>query len=107
MAGLRTYLITMSDGSQIVCGNNYKTWLTHAYEYRRNRRMAGDDVEVANVKQSFSKFYDDGGLKWATPEAYSEIMKKLGEESKTFADIKFEEYGTGLLKLRRMIERGN
>lgn len=71
-----TYLIEFSDGTIIVCGNNYKSWTTHAVEYAwykfQDNRPHHDLLK--SVKFSDTPFVDDGGLKYATPKAYDEII---------------------------------
>lgn len=96
MSKLRgTYLVEFVDGTQIVCGNNYKTWLTHAREYAMYRFREGNEFKpiVNSVKFSDTPFVDDGGLKYATPEAYQEIIDEMttrdGKQRTAFQDIEF------------------
>ena len=76
---LGTYLVTFTDGTQIVCGNNYKSWCTHAAEYALYKFR--DDAPHVNLLQSVefgnTPFIDDGGLKYATPKAYQEVIGTL------------------------------
>lgn len=74
-----TYLIEFSDGNKIVCGNNYKSWNAHAVEYAWYKYQDGRPHKdlLKSVKFNDKKFADDGGLKFATPKAYQEIIDKL------------------------------
>lgn len=90
-----TYLIEFSDGKQIICGNNYKSWFTHAveyawYKYQDNRPHAN---LLTSVKFSDTTFADDGGLKYATPKAYDQIIQTLinadGKKRPPFGAIDF------------------
>ena len=90
-----TYLIEFNDGTQIVCGNNYKDWCTHAteyawYKYQDNRPHLN---LLTSVKFSDTPFVDDGGLKWASPEAYqqviNEMMAERAERITPFNEIEF------------------
>lgn len=71
-----TYLVEFSDGTQIVCGNNYKSWNTHAVEYAWYKYQDNRPHKelLVSVKFSDIQFVDDGGLKYATPKAYDEII---------------------------------
>ena len=90
-----TYLIEFSDGQQIVCGNNYKSWDTHAVEYAWYKYQDGrPHLELLkSVKFSDTPFVDDGGLKYATPDAYQEVIddetKADGKKRTAFKDIVF------------------
>ena len=111
-----TYLVTFQDGVQIIVGNNYKHWWVHALEYARWRfgqfgkgtmnrhQVAG---HVSSVQFSDVPFVDDGGLKYATPEAYQEIIdeltKKDGKKRMNFKDIQFYMSNRDLKKLRSEI----
>lgn len=81
-----TYQITFKDGKQIIVGNNYKAWYTHAAEYaswRFGRWGQGDMTKdqiaehVERVEYTDIAFVDDGGLKYATPEAYQQIIDEM------------------------------
>ena len=98
-----TYQVTFKDGNKIICGNNYKSWLTHATEYaswRYGRWSKGDmsreqiAEHVERVEYADIPFVDDGGLKYATPEAYQEIIddetKKDGQYRTPYALLKDE-----------------
>jgi hypothetical protein len=93
-----TYLIEFYNGKQIVCGNNYKPWYVHTYEYARWKYRDQTDVDlsklVASVSFSDTPFVDDGGLKYATPEAYQEIIDDMterdGKHRTSFNDIAFQ-----------------
>lgn len=75
-----TYLIEFSDGTMIVCGNNYKTWCTHAAEFAwskyQDARPHNDDL-LKSVQFSDTPFVDDGGLKYATPKAYDKMIAQM------------------------------
>lgn len=90
-----TYLVEFSNSTKIVCGNNYKSWNQHAVEYAWSRFQDGrphSDL-VVSVKFSDVPFCDDGGLKYATPGAYQEIIdqrsKELKHELIPFKNISF------------------
>lgn len=73
-----TYLIEFSDGTLIVCGNNYKDWYTHATEFAWSEYQEGrphNDL-IKSVKFSDTPFVDDGGLKYAMPKAYDQIIEE-------------------------------
>lgn len=82
-----TYQVTFKDGKKIICGNNYKWWYTHASEYASrkygrwstggtmDREQLADHVE--RVEYCEIDFVDDGGLKYASPEAYQEIIDEM------------------------------
>ena len=102
-AKLGTYRITFADGIEIICGNNYKSWSTHATEYAswRSGRWGDGDMtreqiadHVKSVEYSDVPFVDDGGLKYATPFAYQEIIddetKKDGKYRTPYALLKDE-----------------
>jgi hypothetical protein len=94
-----TYLIEFSDGTKIVCGNNYKPWQTHAVEYAWYKYGYPDTSKLplkdllVSVKFSDEPFVDDGGLKYATPKAYQEIIDEItakdGKARTPFKDIVF------------------
>lgn len=81
-----TYLVEFSDGTIIVCGNNYKSWDTHAAEYAWYKYGYPDTGKLplkdllVSVKFSDTPFVDDGGLKYATPKAYDEIIVAMNQE---------------------------
>ncbi len=100
---LGTYQITFRDGVKIIVGNNYKSWSTHATEYASwaygrwgkgdmSREQIADHVE--RVEYADIPFVDDGGLKYATPDAYQEIIdeetKKDGKYRTPYALLKDE-----------------
>lgn len=83
-----TYQVTFKDGNKIIVGNNYKSWCTHAAEYASWRygiwnaprgTMTKDQLaeHVERVEYSDVPFVDDGGLKYATPKAYEDMIKDL------------------------------
>lgn len=90
-----TYLIEFSDGTIIVCGNNYKSWDTHAVEYAWRKYQDGRPHTnlLTSVKFSDTPFVDDGGLKFATPKAYDKIIDELnhkdGKKRMPFGAIDF------------------
>jgi len=94
-----TYLIEFSDGKKIVCGNNYKSWDTHATEYAWYEYGYDDTSKLplkgllVSVKFSDTPFVDDGGLKYATPKAYDgiivEMNQKDGKKRIPFGEIDF------------------
>lgn len=101
-----TYLVEFIDGTQFVTGNNYKAWWEHSLDYfyrvyRDKDRTSGrsltfskwEDI-VKSVKYSGVPYVDDGGLKWATPELYQEVIdEEAARQHQTFTpfkDIKFE-----------------
>lgn len=109
MSSIRgTYLIEFYNGQQIVCGNNYKTWDTHAYEYAR-WKFREDYTPlgriVTHVQFSDTPFVDNGGLKYATPEAYQEIIDEMtakdGKIRVPFKDIVFYFSNNDKKKLNR------
>lgn len=71
-----TYLIEFKDGTKIICGNNYKSWQTHAVEYAWSKYQENKphDNLITSVKFSDTQFVDDGGLKWASPFEYNKII---------------------------------
>lgn len=84
-----TYRITFADDVQIIVGNNYKAWYVHAYEYASwaygrwgngtfDKNQIADHVK--SVEYTDVPFVDDGGLKYATPEAYQEIIDEMTKE---------------------------
>lgn len=100
---LGTYLIEYADGTSSIHGNNYKPWWQHAVEYiysnyknpEHGWRYADVAHVVKSVKFSNEPFFDDGGLKWASPKGYQEVIdevaKKQGRVRIQFADIVFSE----------------
>lgn len=86
-----TWLIKFKDGTQIVVGNNYKDWHTHAAEFAyskyRNpngRTMRADVVDkLLQVEYTHSPFIDDGGLKWAVfPGGYEKVRWEVAKKEK-------------------------
>lgn len=82
-AKLGTYQVTFQNDVKIIVGNNYKSWLTHATEYASWRfgrwgkgTMSREEIadHVKSVEYTDVPFVDDGGLKYASPEAYQEII---------------------------------
>ena len=90
-----TYLVEFYDGVQIVCGNNYKPWNTHAVEYAWNKYQDGRPRKdlLKSVRFSDTPFVDDGGLKWASPHEYNKIIisesLKRGLKAPLFDKIEF------------------
>lgn len=93
-----TYLVEFTDGTSIITGNNYKPWWQHTVEcifgvYHVKDRVKAVEF-VKSVKYSGVPFVDDGGLKWASPEAYHDAIRKeaarLHQTFTPFKDIKFE-----------------
>lgn len=90
-----TYLIEFSNGDLIVVGNNYKNWWTHAAEYAWSHFQ--DDRPhselLTSVKFSDTPFVDDGGLKYAQPKAYDQIIQTMndsdGKRRIPFGEIEF------------------
>lgn len=74
-----TYLVELSDGTKIVCGNNYKPWYTHVCEYAFRKYEEGRPHAqlLKSVQVSSIQFVDDGGLKWADPKAYDEVIDEM------------------------------
>lgn len=117
-AKLGTYQITFQDDAKIIVGNNYKSWSTHATEYaswRYGRWGKGDMSReqiadhVKSVEYCDVPFVDDGGLKYATPKAYQEVIddetKKDGQYRTSYALLKDEFVASiaDLAKLRNEI----
>lgn len=77
-----TYLVEFSDGTVIVFGNNYKSWLTHAVEYAWYKYQDNRPHKelLVSVKFSDTPFVDDGGLKYATPKAYDKMIAEMNIE---------------------------
>ena len=82
-AKLGTYQVTFQDDVKIIVGNNYKSWLTHATEYASWRfgrwgkgTMSREEIadHVKSVEYCDVPFVDDGGLKYASPDAYQQII---------------------------------
>lgn len=116
-AKLGTYLVEFIDGTTFVTGNNYKPWWQHSIdffyrEYRDKRRTSGKSLTfstwsdiVKSVKYSGVPYVDDGGLKWASPEAYQEVIdEEAAKRHQTFTplkDIVFETSSVDKAKLKR------
>lgn len=113
-----TYQVTFRDGVQIIVGNNYKDWHTHATEYaswRYGRWGQGDMSReqiadhVVAVAYTEIPFVDNGGLKYAMPEAYQNIIETEtgldGEYRTPYAMLKEELIisAADLAKLRKEI----
>jgi hypothetical protein len=105
-----TYLIEFKDGTSIVCGNNYKEWFTHAVEYAWSEYQDNrphDDLLVS-VKFSDTPFVDDGGLKFATPKAYDQIIEsenaKDGKKRIAFGFIDFYYSNSDKKRLERELK---
>lgn len=111
-----TYLVEYSDGTSSIHGNNYKPWCQHAVEYIYGRfknpehGWRYDDVKdkVVSVKFSESPFIDDGGLKWASPQGYQEVIDEVGKknhmEYTPLADIKFANSSADKSKLVKKLK---
>lgn len=111
-----TYLIEYSDGTSSIHGNNYKPWYQHAVEYIYSRFKNPEngwcysDVadKIVAVKFSESPFIDDGGLKWATPEGYQEIIDEVAAKNHMqytpYADIHFENSSVDKSKLIKKLK---
>jgi len=100
-----TYLVEFIDGTQFITGNNYKSWWMHSIDffyrvYRKNNyntveKMARGTMDnlIKSVKYSGVPYVDDGGLKWASLEAYQEVIdEEAAKQHQTFTplkDIKF------------------
>lgn len=91
-----TYRVTFKDGTVVITGNNYKAWWEHMtdYFYRVYRNRNGNDTNVvSSVEYSGVPFIDDGGLKWASPESYQEVIddeaKKQHQTFTPLNEIKF------------------
>lgn len=91
-----TYRVTFKDGTVLITGNNYKAWWEHMTDffYRSYRSKNGNDTDVIkSVEYSGVPFIDDGGLKWATPLSYQNVINEEAErQHQTFTpleDIKF------------------
>jgi len=111
-----TWVVTFTDGTEIVCGNNYKHWSTHATEYvlrKYGEALKFKTVDlvamVQEVRYSGVPFVDDGGLKWASPEAYQEVIdEEAAKQHQTFTpfkDIKFTNSYYDKQLLRKKIEK--
>lgn len=117
-----TYQVTFKDGAKIIVGNNYKSWLTHAAEYASwrygiwnaprgtmTKEQLADHIE--RVEYTDIEFVDDGGLKYATPKAYQEIIDeqtaKDGKYRTPYSLLKdeFVSSTANRVKLKREIER--
>jgi hypothetical protein len=105
-----TYLVSFSDGYTIVCGNNYKSWLTHAAEYSWSKHQENRPHEFMSVTVKFSDtpFTDDGGLKWATPKGYQDVIDEVsakdGKKRTDFKDIVFERSEADTKKLEKELK---
>jgi len=119
-AKLGTYQVTFQDDVKIIVGNNYKSWLTHATEYASWRfgrwgkgTMSREEIadHVKSVEYSDVAFVDDGGLKYASPEAYQEVIddetKKDGKYRTSYALLKDEFVASPqlLAQLRKELRR--
>lgn len=111
-----TWVVTLTDGTEFVCGNNYKPWHLHATEYvlrKYGEKLKFKTTDLVNMIQEvrFSgvPFVDDGGLKWASPESYQEVIdeeaKRLGQSFTPFNDIKFTNSYYDKRLLKQKIER--
>lgn len=114
-----TYRVTFKDGVQIICGNNYKWWCTHAAEYasrRYGRWSTGGTMDkqqlsdhVERVEYSDTQFVDDGGLKYASPSAYKDIIADMSKKHDVtyapYSQLEFESSTADRLKLRKEIEK--
>ena len=77
-----TYMVTFHTGEEVIFGNNYKPWWLHAVEFTYRKfgsKQNGwrfEDVKNAIQKVSYSNqtFYDDGGLKWCSRDAYQKVI---------------------------------
>lgn len=111
-----TYEITFKDGVKIIVGNNYKSWSTHASEYASwaygrwgkgtfDRDQIADHIE--SVGYTDIPFVDDGGLKYATPAAYQEVIdeetKKDGKYRTPYRLLEFELSTDDRIKLKKVI----
>jgi len=92
-AKLGTYQVTFADGVKIIVGNNYKSWSTHAKEYASwlYGRWGKGDMDknqiadhVKSVEYTDVPFVDDGGLKYATPDAYQEIIDEMTQKDSQY-----------------------
>ena len=119
-AKLGTYQVTFQDDVKIIVGNNYKSWLTHATEYASWRfgrwgkgTMSREEIadHVKSVEYCDIEFVDDGGLKYASPEAYQEVIddetKKDGKYRTSYALLKDEMVASPqlLAQLRKELRR--
>lgn len=83
------YRITLKDGEQVIVGNNYKPWWQHGLEYiyanhknpEHGWRYSDIDGLVESVEYTPDYFVDDGGLKWATPDGYQDIVDEMKKKS--------------------------
>lgn len=103
-----TYRITFKDGTVLIAGNNYKAWWEHMtdYFYRVYRSKNGNNTDVIeSVEYSGVPFIDDGGLKWAIPLYYQDVINEESERRhQTFTpleDIKFEHSYADKAKLKK------
>lgn len=78
-----TYRVTFKDTMQIIVGNNYKSWITHASEFASWRygkwgkgKMTKEQIAeyVDSVEYTEIEFVDNGCLKYAAPNAYEYII---------------------------------
>lgn len=96
-----TYLVEFIDGTAFVTGNNYKPWWQHSIdffygEYRNSGRTSGKSLTfskwediVKSVKYSGVPYVDDGGLKWASPDAYQKVIdEEAARQHQTFTPLK-------------------
>lgn len=111
-----TYLIEYSDGTSTIHGNNYKPWWQHAVEYiysnykdpEHGWRYSDVANVVKSVKFSDTQFYDDGGLKWATPKGYDEVIMEVSQQENrkpiAFVEIDFVESPTDMGVLTKKLK---
>lgn len=105
-----TYRVTFIDGNQIIVGNNYKPWYTHAYEWARWKYdPVFLDISLDKVEYSDTGFVDDGGLKYATPAAYQEVIDEMSAKDqvqyKPYADIEFHDSIEMTRKLNKELKK--
>ena len=104
------YLVEFCDGKKYVFGNNYKPWYTHASELALSRyRNVSRHQIVKSVRYSRTRFYDDGGLKYASEDAYQDVINDVaastGRKAIKFENIEFELKPLLLVKLDKEIEK--
>ena len=115
-AKLGAYEVTFKDGVKIIVGNNYKTWSMHASEYAKWRYgrwgkggMDKDQIadHIESVGYTDIPFVDDGGLKYATPDAYQEIIDEMTEKDGQYRTpyklLEFELSTADRIKLKKEI----
>lgn len=109
-----TYLIKFKDGTQVVVGNNYKSWHLHATEFaydkyrnREGRTMRADVADkLLQVEFSHSPFIDDGGLKWAGyPDGYQKVRDEVSaKEHQTFTPLDQVAFAYSPLDTKKLIK---